>query len=182
MTAGRTNASQASHHWCTPEKYVIAVRRAFGGRIDLDPCSNEYSIVGARTEFKLPERDGLVEPWDFYDTIYVNPPYGVDRVRRTSIKDWLSKCVVTRRRYSAEVIALVPVATNTRHWKEHVFGVADAIAFLYDTRLKFLVNGEPSKKGAPMACAMVYWGSNAPHFEEVFSAHGAVLRVWPKKP
>ena len=46
--------------WGTPKKYVDLVKSFFGGEISLDPCSNEYSIVGANTEFILPT-DGLVQ-------------------------------------------------------------------------------------------------------------------------
>ena len=60
--------------------------------------------------------------------------------------------------YNSEVIALVPVATNTLHWKMFVFGNATNICFFKDTRLKFFENGYISLKGAPMACALVYWG------------------------
>ncbi len=77
MTAGRTVNSQ-SVDWCTPKKYVDAVKKVFGGKIALDPCSNEWSIVNAKTEYKLPEHDGLKESWDF-PTIYINPPYGADK-------------------------------------------------------------------------------------------------------
>jgi hypothetical protein len=73
------------------------------------------------------------------------------------------------------VLALVPVATNTSHWKEYVWGRATAVCFLYDTRLKFLENGNNVGKGAPMACAMVYWGSDYVRFSEVFLKHGAVV-------
>lgn len=45
------------------------------------------------------------------------------------------------------------MATNTRHWKDYVFGGADGICFLYDTRLKFLEKGEDTGKGAPMSGA-----------------------------
>lgn len=30
-------------------------------------------------------------------------------------------------------------------------------------------------KGAPMACAMIYWGKNYHQFYKVFIAHGAVI-------
>ena len=175
MSAGRTVNSQ-SQSWGTPLKYVNAVRRFFGGSIALDPCSNEYSIVHAETEFKLPERDGLYEEWNF-STIYINPPYGADRVRGTTIKNWLAKCALTHRKYGSEILALVPVATNTGHWKQSVFGQARAICFLYDTRLKFLENGVDSGKGAPMACAMVYWGDYYEKFYDVFIGYGAVIDI-----
>jgi hypothetical protein len=63
--------------WCTPPDIVRSVRDVFGGSIGLDPCSNAYSLVGAEVEFRLPDRDGLVEPW-LADTIFVSPPYGAD--------------------------------------------------------------------------------------------------------
>ena len=174
MTAGRKNSESVSQHWCTPPKYVDAIRKFFGGEIALDPCSNEYSIVKASVEYCLPFSDGLAKPWD-EPTVFVNPPYGRDRRRGTSIRDWLRKCSEAHSQNSAEVLALVPVATNTRHWKDFVFGAALGVAFLYDTRLRFLENGKDTGKGAPMSCAMVYWGSRYERFENVFIPFGATV-------
>lgn len=177
MTAGRTVNSQ-SVNWCTPPKYVDAVRKIFGGKIALDPCSNEWSIVHAETEFRLPEKDGLKESWN-YPTIYVNPPYGSDKENRTTIKHWLYKCAHAHKNYRSEVLALVPVATNTSHWKEYVWGRATAVCFLYDTRLRFLVEGKDAGKGAPMSCAMIYWNKDIETFREVFIEYGAVVDLRP---
>ena len=173
MSAGRTVNSQ-SQTWGTPLKYIKAIKRLFGGSIALDPCSNEHSIVHAETEFMLPENDGLREDWN-YPTIYMNPPYGADRGRGTTIKNWLAKCALTHQKYDSEILALVPVATNTGHWKQSVFGQARAVCFLYDTRLKFLENGSGAGQGAPMACAMIYWGGDYDKFYDVFIEHGAVV-------
>ena len=174
MTAGRNNAESLSQSWCTPAKYVDAVREFFRGVIELDPCSNRYSIVKARIEYLLPHVDGLAASWN-YPTIYVNPPYGRDPRRGTTIRDWLRKCAEAHAQHGAEVLALVPVATNTRHWKQHVFGAATAVAFLYDTRLRFLVDGKDGGKGAPMSCAMTYWGRRYNRFEKTFCGFGAVV-------
>lgn len=174
MSAGRS-VNTLSQSWCTPAKYVNAVRKFFDGRIDLDPCSNISSIVHANTEFILPQ-DGLKENWNF-ERIYVNPPYGADRVRGTTIKDWLIKCCQAHELYGAEVIALIPVASNTSHWKQCIFGKANAICFLYDTRLRFLIDGSEEHKGAPMACCLVYWGENVPKFINVFMEYGAVVDI-----
>lgn len=173
MTAGR-KVNTLSQSWCTPPKYVNAIKKFWNGTIDLDPCSNEYSIVKAITEFKLPEIDGLKEEWNF-KTIYVNPPYGADRERGTTIKDWLGKCVLSYQKYNSEILALIPVAPNTTHWKKFIFGKADAICFLYDTRLRFLVDGMDSGKGAPMACCIIYWGKRYNSFFEHFIEFGAVI-------
>ncbi|MDM8540588.1 DNA N-6-adenine-methyltransferase [Desulfococcaceae bacterium HSG9] len=173
MSAGRTVNSQ-NQSWGTPKKYVDAVKRFFDGSISLDPCSNEYSIVHAETEFMLPNNDGLIKDWR-YPKIYMNPPYGADREKGTTIKNWLAKCALTHKKYGSEILALVPVATNTGHWKQSVFGNAKAVCFLYDTRLKFLENGNGGGKGAPMACAMVYWGVNYDKFDKIFIKYGAVI-------
>ncbi len=175
MSAGRSINSQ-SQSWGTPAKYVNAVKKFFGGSISLDPCSNEYSIVHAEKEYRLPVIDGLKASWD-YSTIYVNPPYGADRERGTTIKHWLRMCAFSHEEFGSQVIALVPVATNTSHWKESVFGKARAICFLYDTRLKFLENGLDVGKGAPMSCAMVYWGNDFDKFFDQFILFGAVIDI-----
>ena len=180
VTAGRTNAESVSQHWCTPPKYVNAIREFFGGEIALDPCSNEFSIVNAKVEYSLPHSDGLIEPWEA-SSVFVNPPYGRDRLRGTKIWDWLKKCKDAHFQHGAEVLALVPVATNTRHWKDHVFGSADGVTFLYDTRLRFLVNGKDVGTGAPMSCAMIYWGQKFQRFEKVFIRFGAVVDLRPQK-
>jgi hypothetical protein len=177
MTAGRTINSQ-SQDWGTPKKYVEAVRKFFGGAIDLDPCSNPYSIVHAGVEYVLPEHDGLRQSWN-YKRIYINPPYGADRARGTTIKHWLRRCAEAHRRFGSEVLALVPVATNTSHWKEYVWGAAAGVCFLYDTRLRFLVNGRDVGKGAPMSCAMVYWGDKYDRFLEIFIEFGGVVDIRP---
>ena len=173
MSAGR-KINTLSQDWGTPEKYVQAIKEFFGGEIDLDPCSNGFSIVGARVQYMLPDHDGLKASWNF-KRIYVNPPYGLDRKRGTGIKSWLYRCAQAHKNFGSEVLALVPVATNTGHWKKYVFGKAIAVCFLYDTRLKFLVNGQNGGKGAPMSCAMIYWGASPDQFRSVFEKFGAVL-------
>lgn len=175
MTAGR-RVNTLSQSWCTPPKYVNAIRNFWGGVIELDPCSNEYSIVGAKVEYKLPENDGLVQEWNA-KTIYVNPPYGADRERGTTIKNWLAKCMQAHIDFGAEVIALIPVAPNTAHWKKYIFGQASSVCFLYDTRLRFLERGLDIGKGAPMACCLVYWGSENNRFFDHFLRFGAVVDI-----
>src|SRR3974390_1819350 len=174
MTAGRKNAATFSKHWGTPHKYVESARRTFAGKIHLDPCSNQWSIVDAVTEWSLPATDGLGQNWS-YATIYVNPPYGADQERGTRIGDWLQKCAEAHAEFGAEVIALVPVAANTSHWKRWVWARATSVCFLSDTRLRFLENGRVGGQGEPMACAMVYWGRHPSQFANEFVQHGAVV-------
>jgi len=173
--AGR-HAVSDKKDWGTPRKYVDAVKQVFNGEIGLDPCSNRHSLVNALTEYRLPQMDGLTASWNF-KTIFVNPPYGNDKGAGTTIKDWLAKCAHAHEDHESEVLALVPVAVNTAHWKHHVFTKARAICFLYDTRLRFLENGEDAWLGSPMACAMIYWGKNYNRFFDTFIEFGAVVDI-----
>jgi hypothetical protein len=43
--------------------------------------------------------------------------------------------------------------------------------------LRFLVDGKDEGKGAPMACAMVYWGKKPSEFFNIFIEHGAVVPI-----
>lgn len=173
MTAGRIPLT-SNKNWCTPEKYVDAIMQFYDGSIDLDPCGNPSSIIKSKVTYCLPEKNGLKESWD-YKKIYVNPPYGLDRENKTSIKDWLRLCALAHQYHGSEVMALVPVATNTKHWKEYVFGRASSVCFLADTRLRFRINGNELNRGAPMSCAMVYWGKNNDRLYDVFSSFGAAV-------
>jgi hypothetical protein len=44
--------------------------------------------------------------------------------RPSAGKKWFVKCESANREYNSEVLVLVPVATNTGHWKNFVFGKA----------------------------------------------------------
>ena len=166
MTAGR-KVNTSSQNWCTPPKYTIPIKEFFGGTIELDPCSNDESVVGAEISLTT---GGLEYDWGKAKTVYVNPPYG--RGIGSTIYDWLKKCHEAK----TEVIALIPVATNTRHWKDFVFK-SSVICFLDDTRLKFLINGSTNNKGASMSCCLIYWGSRSGDFIEKFSDFGTCVTV-----
>lgn len=175
MTAGRSVTSN-SVDWCTPVKYVKLINTFFAGHIDLDPCSNDDSIIDAMNKFVYPFKNGLLETWN-YKNIYVNPPYGKFKETNTTIKHWFKKCYEANKLYNSEVIALVPVATNTSHWKEFVFGKANSICFLYDTRLKFRIDGNENNKGCPMACCIIYWGMDGNKFKSVFQESGYCINM-----
>lgn len=170
MTAGRKPITK-NKEWFTPSSFTQHVYTVMG-KISLDPCAAIGSSVEAVTKFVLPT-DGLAEKWEGHETIFVNPPYGRDKARGTSIKNWLRKCH-NAALGGAEVIALIPVAPNTSHWKEYVFPSCDVICFLKEPRFKFEGAGA---KGAPMAVCAVYWGGQKDKFTEVFEALGWCVEV-----
>lgn len=173
MTAGRESISKQKN-WCTPEPLVTKIHTFFDNKLELDPCSNPYSLIISKIRYQLPHNDGLKEDWK-YKSIFVNPPYGNDKATKTTIKNWLEKCWYSYKNFNSEIIALIPVATNTSHWKEFIYGEASSICFLYDTRLKFNINGATDTKGAPMSCCLIYWGGNLKKFDTIFTDSGAII-------
>ena len=173
MSAGRKNTSEKKN-WNTPPKYVRVIEEFFDGKPQLDPCSNESSMVGADVEYILPT-DGLTESWD-YETIFINPPYGRNAENKTTIKNWLQRGLDAHER-GAEILYLIPVATNTSHFKDIIFKHADSLCFLKDTRLKFWDGGTEMQKGAPMACCFVYFGNRTEKFFDCFSEWGKCFKI-----
>ena len=173
MSAGRKSISEKKD-WNTPPKYISTINEFFG-EIDLDPCSNEHSMVDAYMEYVFPLTDGLIEKWN-YKTIFVNPPYGRNKENKTSIYNWIEKGY-NANLGGSELLFLIPVATNTKHFKNIIFKFACGICFLNDTRLKFWSDGKEDKKGAPMSCCFVYFGKDYHKFENIFSKHGKCFRI-----
>lgn len=172
MSAGRKNNSDKKD-WNTPPKYIVPIKYFFGGEIDLDPCSNEHSLVDAKESFIYPEKNGLEETWNG-NKIFVNPPYG--RNEGKTLYDWFKKGI-SEYKIGKEMIFLVPVATNTKHFKDLVFNSFNSICFLSDTRLKFFNEGKEDKKGAPMACCLCYKGHRQDDFKKQFSKFGKVFHI-----
>lgn len=154
-----------SDQWCTPAWVLDLVRRL--GPIELDPCGNARSIVGARREFRLERgEDGLARRWGGGAglLVFTNPPYS-----RGNLGRWMAKCR-EEAADGAEVIALVPADTSTRWWHEEV---RRAAAFsLLKRRVRFLgaVNGSPK-----FGSALVYWGPRPEAFREAMRSDGWVF-------
>lgn len=173
MSAGRKNNVEKKDY-NTPPKYVSVINEFFG-EVDLDPCSNGYSMIDAKQKFLLPI-DGLNQEWN-YEKVFVNPPYGRDKVRKTSIYDWIERGVTANEKFGSELLYLIPVATNTKHFKNIIFKKFSCICFLEDTRLKFYNNGKEDIKGAPMSCCFCYLGERENHFLSVFEKFGKCFKI-----
>lgn len=169
MTAGRLNSKGNNVNWNTPKNIADKVHDFFDGGIHLDPCSNSYSVVRAKRSVVLPEC-GLSLDWSQYANIFINPPYG------RGIKPWFKKARDHQKAHAGNIILLVPVGTNTSHWKEYVFNQQDtSVCFIRDSRLKFGISGCENNKGAPMACALLYFGRDVDKFKRMFSSIGNFL-------
>ena len=145
----------------TPPDLVAVVREFFGGTIDLDPCSNPTSVVGATRELMLDRgEDGLQVAWT--GKVFVNPPFG------RGAEAWVRKA----ERYCGvvEVVMLLPVDTSTRLWQDIILPGFAAVCFLRG-RPKFL----GAKTGIPKPCAFLYYGADEDRFRDVFGKIGRCL-------
>jgi len=126
----------------TPEWLVERIRRAFGGQIDLDPCTTAQNPVGA-TKFVCPPDDGIAYQWANHGArIFCNPPYG------RTISHWTQKAKDAAHD-GASVILLVPARTDSA-WFQDLVVKASAVLFIKG-RLTF----RGQKTGAPFPSALV---------------------------
>lgn len=154
-------------HWNTPE-VVLAVIRGILGEIDLDPCHNDGSIVGAH-HTRTKTQDGLAVPWSSGEfarapgrpvRVFANPPYG------RHLGDWFAHAVEGAAE-GAEIVLLVPSRTDVE-WFHRWGAQADAVCF-WAGRITF--KGAPAP--APFPSALIYYGSERlAAAERAFMAHG----------
>jgi len=152
----------------TPPIVLDALRPM--GRISLDPCSNERSIVPARTRFVLPAHDGLAEPWATTKRgarrsglVFVNPPYG------KHLPAWTAK-IIAESRAGAEIVALVPGRIDAR-WYRDARRTCAARAE-WRGRMRFL-----GRRGtAPFPVVIFYWGTRTDLFERALEGYADVTR------
>jgi hypothetical protein len=193
--------SNQSNNFNTPIELIEPIKEFFGGEIDLDPCSNEFSVVGAKNLYSLPT-DGLKEKWG--GNIFSNPPFApyyikegkvitpaqykelVDKIGwvRYTIKNWVKKGVETSINDKSNVLFLLPSrGTGNSLWQDYIFPTFDAICFL-NKRVYFWEQGHPvyDLKGKPQPaefdCALVLFSQIrdlVAKFKNDFSNFGYVL-------
>lgn len=149
--------------WCTPPD-VADPLYDFMGVVDLDPCSNDRSVVRAKQRY---ESGGLVLPWK--RTVYQNHPYSAN-------DDWSKKAqheMDVARRVS-ELVILCMTATSTYWWRRLMKRTKRNPRVLLTKRLLFLgPEGKPvdSSRFEP---ALIYYGSR----HSAFDKHFAHLTRW----
>lgn len=113
------------------------------GSIDLDPCSNEHSVVGAEYSYDLSKgQDGLELPWTPYrGNVFVNPPYS-----REANKAWAEKAL-TEFHFGSHMY-LVPASFGAK-WFDYYLQ-SSTVALL--GRVRFL--GAPWKSDFDLALVL----------------------------
>lgn len=134
------------------------------GPIDLDPCSNEWSIVPARRALSIDRgEDGLAARWA--GLTYENPPYGPGHLPRWSAKAALE---VTSSP-TLELVTLVPCSPDTTWFRQRV-DISSARVDL-DKRLRF---GGGAHGSGTFASTLFYAGRRPFLFAHAFADLGEV--------
>lgn len=144
MTLNKALFSSAKGDWQTPSHIAEAVRKFYGGTIDLDPCTTRDNPVGAKA-FYTPDEDGLQSKWPSGAKVYMNPPYGRE------IRPWTSRAAI----HDGPVIMLVPARTDTTWFQELADRRFCSFCFIKG-RLTF--KGAPAP--APFPSVLIYFYKN----------------------
>ena len=149
----------------TPPNIVEAVRRVFGGTIDLDPASCERAnrVVKA-TRFFTREQDGLSQPW-LADNVWLNSPFCGE------VAAWVAKLL--QEYHSGNVTAAILLlnvtgySTNTKWFRP----LSDYLVCRPRERLKFY---GPDVDADPVPVVLVYLGPDGVAFWREFKRFGPV--------
>lgn len=123
--AGFRSSEDRANAWLTPQWLIEEVRVAFGGAIDLDPCSEPDNPTRAK-RFWTSAHSALKRRWPAV-RIYCNPPY-------SPLSPWVDKCVEAAEE-GARVYVLLPVRTDAQYHQK-LFRAATDVLFLRG-RVKF---------------------------------------------
>lgn len=158
-------SNNSDEHY-TPKEIVDAVLECFGGKIDLDPCSNsrESPNVPAINHFTKTD-DGLKQDWRS-QAVYVNPPY-------SQVRLWVQKGIQEYLDGRADEIILLVKADTTTKWFKLIWDLAPVVCFV-DHRLCFL-NESNNGNGATFPSAVAYVGSNLERFYHTFEGKVGVV-------
>jgi hypothetical protein len=146
----------------TPAYYIEAVRKVFGGKIDLDPASCELAqrTVKAERYFTF-LNDGLAHPWHAC-YLYLNPPY-----HRELGPLFVDKLIAE---YAAgHVTAAIMLTNNSTDatWFLRAVKASSAIAFTTD-RINFLCEDGKTTVDPTQGQTFFYFGDDVARFAEVF--------------
>ena len=157
----------ASVHWNTPPSLITRVKAL--GPIELDPCSNPHSMVGAYTELGA-QYDGTKVSWKVSKgaVTYVNPPYGRGQIMPFAAKFYTE----AEKNYDCHLVALVPARVETQ-WFDLFVNTPGAVWCAITGRLKFWQDGKPGKS-APFPSALIYAGPDTDKFRSLFGQIGSV--------
>lgn len=165
-----------SDKWCSPPEIGDPLAQFHGGPVDIDPCSNERSIIQARETYT---EGGLVLPWRMRRPVnwtgYQNDPY-------SECDAWTYKMLLELSLGNIrEHVRLCMMATSTRWWEKQCTLPRRNPRILALKRISFLDPDAPEAGMKRESCrfepALVYFGPRAAKFTRAF-AHLTRWSTW----
>jgi len=162
-----------SNAWFTPPKYIELVREVLG-EIDLDPftCGEANAVVKAKRIF-TEERNAFDNSWGddfcYYQTVFMNPPYGrgiLDRAVDKFLEEWNNRNVY-------EAIVLVNNATETE-WFHKLVNTCCALCFVRGRISFYNLDGKAVSGNTRGQVFMYFCRLDGSRFRKTFSKIGFV--------
>jgi len=158
MKARMTALMQSQYQaWNSPPEIMQLLHAGWPDGVDVDPCSNDGSIVGASITYDE-TADGLSKDWSDGLTsaglVYVNPPYG------KALPVWAA-AIASQHKAMRDagkmhaIISLVPARTDTA-WFRSLLDGAEGVIFLAG-RVKFI--GAPASAPFPSVLVVHQYGA-----------------------
>lgn len=179
-TAGHTAGlrKSASNEWYTPTVYINAVKKMFGGSIDLDPASCEDAQAYVRANrYYTQKENGLSLDWKAA-SVFCNPPYGAVEKGGTTVKHWVVKALQEYESGNSDQVILLVNSFTSSGWFKPLW---DHTLCFVDKRIQFV---SPTQAGAVQPThgnVFVYLGKNVERFSALFSTHGAVVQRYKQE-
>lgn len=161
-TRSTPEKEESYQHWNTPRWLVDLI--ASVNKIALDPCSNQWSQVGARVAWTVDD-DGLRvdRSWaqvahDQGGLVYVNPPY-------SDPLPWAQRAV-KEASAGAEIVLCLPTSHSTKWWR--LLSQSCQVLALCHVRVPFEREGQRNAKRAKHETTLFYFGPRAEAFIGIF--------------
>lgn len=142
------NDANINDLWETPQALLDEACKLYGVWPKLDVCAT-YDNQKCKYCFTS-EDDALLKSWD-YD-FFMNPPF-------SAIAKWIEKAHHESCENNVTGIALIYARTDTKWW--HAFIEGKAEVHFIQGRVRFEMDGRPSKHVAPFPSCWVIWRAKA---------------------
>lgn len=159
-----------SDKWCSPPEVALPLEQFFGGPVDVDPCSNERSIIKSRIAYT---RNGLALPWCIDPDVggssaYENFPYSQGAA-------WTHKAIrELKNGHVKELVRLCMFQCSTNWWADQCNLPKRNPRVLALRRLYFLDPFNPVAGQKRMTCrfepALIYFGPRTTQFDRAFAS------------
>jgi hypothetical protein len=149
---------------------VSLVKKALGGQIYLDPCSDSGCNIPATMRY-FQWNDGLASHNIWEKTVFINPPF-------SDPFPWVERCCfeIARGSVSAAVMLLKAGVISNVGTGELINKYASAICH-WRGRINFLNDEGNAVKGSDFDCVLVYFGARLDLFRDAFGGRGTIATI-----